>query len=156
MPERVFKLQEVEPKSRRSTNQGGSLKANTKAKTNGHKKQPKVGKSPEIVVVQMLKSMSAFTLPVRVNDRHIDAVVDSAADVTIISEELYSSLNRKPKKVKSIHLDTAGKELSMEGFIAEPISIGIGQSIYKGPIYVATIEQDMLLGIDSLKKGKQS
>ena len=113
-----------------------------------------VGNKPEIVVVQMLKSMSAFTLPVRVNDRHIDAVVDSAADVTIISEELYSSLNRKPKKVKVIHLDTAGKEMSMEGFIAEPISIAIGQSIYKGPIYVAPIEQDMLLGIDLLRKGQ--
>jgi len=41
----------------------------------------------------------------------------------------------------------------MQGFIADPLGVNIGQSYYKGPIYVAPIQQDMLFGIDLIQRG---
>ena len=101
----------------------------------------------------MLKSVSAFTLPVMVGDKSVNAIVDSAADVTIISDRLYKGLKKPPSKVKYVNLDTAGREMSMQGFIADPVKVRIGTSTYRGPVYVAPLEQDMLLGVDLLKRG---
>lgn len=42
----------------------------------------------------------------------------------------------------------------MTGFVAGPMKIWIGGSHYDGPVYVAPIEQDMLFGVDIMKRGK--
>lgn len=47
-----------------------------------------------------LKSVSKFTIPVRVADVNIKAVVDSAAEVTIISDKIYESLTTPPNNCK--------------------------------------------------------
>lgn len=102
----------------------------------------------------MLKSVSKFTIPVRVENVNIEAVVDSAAEVTIISDKIYESLTTPPKKLYDVQLDTAGRQLSMTGFVAGPMKIGIGGSHYDGPVYVAPIEQDMLFGVGIMKTDK--
>ncbi len=105
------------------------------------------------VKVCMLKSVSMFSIPVQVGDKMVDAVVDTAAEVTIISDRVYAALKQPPKRLRDVQLDTAGRQLSMRGFIASPVKLRIGDSSYSGPIYVAPIEQDMLLGLDILQKG---
>ena len=54
------------------------------------------------------------------------AIVDTAAQVSIISQEIFNSLKNMPDKVKDVKLLTAGKDLSMAGFIVGPIKLKIG------------------------------
>ena len=50
------------------------------------------------VTVCMLKSVSKFTVPMQVDGVAIEAVLDSAAKVTIISDRIYE-LATPPKKL---------------------------------------------------------
>ena len=108
---------------------------------------------PSKVTVCMLKSVSKFTVPMQVDGVAIEAVLDSAAEVTIISDRINESLATPPKKLYDVRLDTAGRQLSMNGFVAGPVLLEIGRSTYVGPVYVAPIEQDMLFVIDIMRKG---
>ena len=94
--------------------------------------------------------MSQFSLEVQIAEKTVDAVVDLGAQVLIISEKLYNSLQNPPKKLRMVKLQTAGKQLSMQGFIAGPVKIKIGEQWYTKEIHVAPIQQDMLLGFDIL------
>ena len=105
------------------------------------------------VKVCMLKSISKFTIPVRIDNSLVEAVIDSAAEVTIISDKVYQSLRIPPKKLYDVRLDTAGRQLSMKGFVAGPVKLKIGNNYYRGPVYVAPIEQDMLFGVDIMREG---
>ena len=111
----------------------------------------KLEKSP--VTVCTLRSVSKFTIPVQVQGRTVEAVLDSAAEVTIISDRVYASLKAPPEKLYDVRLDTAGRQMSMRGFVAGPVKLKIGRSYYDGPLYVAPIEQDMLFGVDIMRKG---
>ena len=105
------------------------------------------------VTVCMLRSVSKFTVPVQVEDLTVDAILDSAAEVTIISGRVYESMSAPPEKLYDVRLDTAGRQLSMRGFVAGPMKLKIGRSCHEGPVYVAPIEQDMLFGVDIMRKG---
>ena len=64
--------------------------------------------------------------------------------VSIISEKLYNSLQNPPKKLRTVKLQTAAKQLSI------PVKLKIGDQWYTEKIHVAPIQQDMLLGFGIL------
>ena len=105
------------------------------------------------IKVCVLRSVSTFTIPVNVGEHRVTAVVDSAAEVTIISDRLFTKLRKPPTKLREVKLDTGGRQLSMVGFVAGPIKLKIGTTHYSGPVYVAPIEQEMLFGVDLLTRG---
>ena len=105
------------------------------------------------VTVCMLRAVSKFTVPVQVEELMVDAVLDSAAEVTIIFDRVYASLKIQPDKLYDVRLDTAGRQMSVQGFVPGPVKFKIGHSDYNGSVYVAPIEQDMLFGVDILRKG---
>lgn len=100
--------------------------------------------------VCQLSSLSKFKVKVVIGGQQIDAVVDTAAEVSIISTEVYCSMRNPPERVKSVTLLTAGKEMSMKGFIVGPCHLKIGSTRYNEFVHVAPIAQDMLLGFDFL------
>ena len=104
------------------------------------------------VTVCMLKSVSKFTVPVQVDGVAVEAILDSAAEVTIISDQIYESLTPPPKKLYDVRLDTAGRQLSMKGFVTGLVKLKIGRSTYNGQVYVAPTEQDILFGVDIMRK----
>ena len=89
----------------------------------------------------------------QVGNLTIEAVIDSAAEVTITSDRVYQSLTRPPKKLYDVRLDTAGRQLPMKGFVGGPLKLKIGKTYYNGPVHVAPIEQDMLFSVDIMRKG---
>ncbi|XP_053400393.1 uncharacterized protein LOC128557241 [Mercenaria mercenaria] len=93
---------------------------------------------------------------IQVGDQPVKAIVDTAAQVTIISDKVYNSLRHKPPKVKEVKLMTAGRELWLTGYIVGPVRLKIGSKWYKENVYVAPIEQQMLLGFDILCDKGQS
>ena len=68
-----------------------------------------------------------------------------------MSEEFYKSLDPAPPIRKEVVMNTAGKGMQMNGYIAGPFQVVLGTHLFTVEIYVAPIEEDMLLGLDFLE-----
>ena len=105
-----------------------------------------------VLTIRRMRAGSAFRVPVTVQGHPLHAVVDTAAEVTLISEETYKSLGDPPPVLREVIMNTAGRGLQMNGFIVGPTVIGLGPKQIQTEIYVAPIEDDMLLGFDVLRR----
>ncbi|KAH3772399.1 hypothetical protein DPMN_173737 [Dreissena polymorpha] len=85
-----------------------------------------------------------------VGDRQVRARVDSGADISILSSEVYDLLKRKPGKVKEINMQLAEKNSILKGFVTQPIHVQLGDQSSREGICVAPISDEMLLGHDLL------
>ncbi|MES9882037.1 MAG: pol polyprotein [Sedimenticola sp.] len=109
---------------------------------------------PEVTVC-LVNSATQFSTEVQVGNRIVEAVVDTGAEFSIISDRVYRSLRKPPNRIRDVRLLTAGRELYMNAFVAGPIMIKIGSQWYEEHVYVAPIEVEMLLGFDILyERGK--
>ena len=103
------------------------------------------------VTVLKLSNGVMFRVPVEVQGMQLQAVVDTAAQVTLVSEEFYKSLDPAPPIRKEVVMNTAGKGMQMNGYIAGPFQVVLGTHLFTVEIYVAPIEEEMLLGLDFLE-----
>ncbi len=95
-----------------------------------------------------------FQVPVCIQGKIVMAVVDTAAKVTIISDQLYESFKIKPEIINEVKVQTSGRELSLKAFIVGPATIQLGKREFKEEVYVAAIQDEMLLGLDFLRSHK--
>ena len=77
----------------------------------------------EEVVVCCLHSRSMFSVRVGLNSTFLNAIIDTAAEVTIISDRVHNILNPKPPKIKEVTLNTAGRDMKMKGIVAGPVEV---------------------------------
>ena len=103
------------------------------------------------VTVLKLSNGVMFRVPVEVQGMQLQAVVDTAAQVTLVSEEFYKSLDPARPIRKDVVMNTAGKGMQMNGYIAGPFQVVLGTHLFAVEIYVVPIEEDMLLGLDFLE-----
>ena len=103
------------------------------------------------VTVLKLSNGVMFRVPVKVQGMQLQAVVDTAAQVTLVSEEFYKSLDPALPIRKEVVMNTAGKGMQMNRHIAGPFQVVLGTYLFTVEIYVAPIEEDMLLGLDFLE-----
>ena len=81
----------------------------------------------------------------------IKAVVDTAAEVTTISDRFYKSMKYQPKPIRKTLLLAAGREMKLHGYVIGPVTLKIGRKRYvANELHVAPIQHDMLLGFDIL------
>ena len=73
-----------------------------------------------------------FMVPVEVQGMQLQAVVDTAAQVTLVSEEFYKSLDPAPPIRKEVVMNTAGKGMQMNGYIAGPFQVVLSRNL-RGP-----------------------
>ena len=86
----------------------------------------------------------AWHIPVSIHGMVVDAVVDTAAEITIISQRVYISLKPRPGGCKEMNVRLAGGGASMvAGFFSE-VEIGIGEYQCHHPVYVAALQDSML------------
>ena len=104
------------------------------------------------VIVCRLKSPSMLSVSIIVGDKVARAVVDTAAEVTILSDRIYDSLRPKPPIIKQVTLNTAGRNMKMKGMIVGPVEMTLGDFVFQEFVYIAPIDDDMLLGVDLLRK----
>ena len=104
----------------------------------------------EDITICQLRSSSMLRVPVAVQGKMLQAVVDTAAEVTIISDHVFRELEPKPPCLKKVILHTAGRDMKMEGFVVGPVALQLGKSKFPEAVYVAPIQDDMLLGLDFL------
>jgi hypothetical protein len=67
----------------------------------------------------------------------LQAVVDTAAQVTLVSEEFYKSLDPAPPIRKEVVMNTAGKGMQMNGYIAGPFQVVLGTHLFTVEIPLA-------------------
>ena len=103
------------------------------------------------VTVLKLSNGVMFRVPVEVQGMQLQAVVDTAVQVTLVSEEFYKSLDPAPPIRKEVVMNTAGKGMQMNGYIAGPFQVVLGTHLFTVEIYMAPIEEEMLLGLDFLE-----
>jgi hypothetical protein len=103
------------------------------------------------VTVLKLSNGVMLRVPVEVQGMQLQAVVDTAAQVTLVSEEFYKSLDPAPPIRKEVVMNTAGKGMQMDGYIAGPFEVVLGTHQFSVEIYMAPIEEEMLLGLDFLE-----
>ncbi|KAH3834917.1 hypothetical protein DPMN_108250 [Dreissena polymorpha] len=105
---------------------------------------------PEVGRVSQLGSAAQFRLKVQVGDVMVDAVVDSAAEVSRISDRVYQAMKQPPPKRRDVKLLITGRDASMQVFVVGQIKLKIGNCWYQEHLYVAPTDVDMLLGFDIL------
>ena len=103
-----------------------------------------------IITINNVKSCAVYHVPVQVQDQHLEAVIDTAAESTILSDKIYNKLDPKPRVLSKMKFHMAGRNLTVNGFKIGPVNMRIGSTVYREIIHVAPIEDDMLLGIDFL------
>lgn len=105
----------------------------------------------KIVTIGKMNGGNMYRILVEVQGKTVLAIVDTAAEVTLISEELYQGLENSPQIISKTVMITAGKEMQMNDYIVGPVSIKLGSPKVHTNVYVAPIFDDMLLGFDFLK-----
>ena len=103
-------------------------------------------------MVQSLGSGSAYQVEVSVEGVVVQATIDTAAEATIISNQLFERLGREYDKRNEVIMYTAGKDQTLPAFLIVPVCIDLGPLSTKELIYVAPIQDDMLLGMDFHRK----
>ena len=104
----------------------------------------------EVITVDRVKSSSLYSLAVQVGNTRVDAIVDTAAETTLISDKVFQRLDPKPEILGKLKLLAAGRDMTMQGQKVGPVRLKIGSSIFQQVLNVAPIEDDMLLGFDFL------
>ena len=104
------------------------------------------------VAVCKVRSTPLFAVPIKVGNHSLKAVVDTAAEISIISHKVYEKLQPCPQKIRDVFISADGRDLRMPGMIVDPIRIKLGGCEFLTEVCVAPIEGEMLLGLDLLRK----
>ncbi|KAH3705557.1 hypothetical protein DPMN_080634 [Dreissena polymorpha] len=105
---------------------------------------------PEVVHENQLGSVSQFCMKVQVGDIAVDAVVDSAEEVSIISDRIYEAMKQPPPRLHDVKLLMTRRDASMPSFVVGPVDLKIGNCWYREHLHVAPTDVDMQLGFDIL------
>ena len=99
-----------------------------------------------------VSSSSKFYVPIVVCNVKLRAVVDTAAEVTVVSDKFLPLLDPAPPILKDVILWTAGRGQKMTAVRIGPVPIKLGQTWFDYIVYSAPLVDDMLLGLDFLQK----
>ena len=92
---------------------------------------------------------------VKLADYPIEAIVDTAAQVTVVNTNVFTNLfGRDIDPTETIRLKCAGANQYLLAKVYRNIPITIGSVTVLQDIYVANIADNMLLGLDFLLKHK--
>ncbi|MEX1352018.1 MAG: pol polyprotein, partial [Desulfobacterales bacterium] len=108
--------------------------------------------SIEIVEVRRVNfSKSSTIIPIQIKNQKINAVMDSGAQKTILSEQIFDKLEQKPPVLGPVKLRMADGSTLVNGMRVGPVSMKIGEKFYKFDVIVAPLAEDMLFGHDIIQ-----
>ena len=108
------------------------------------------------VMVRTGSDRCTLAIDMTINNHYVEAVVDSGAQVSVLSRKFYDSLSCRPKPVESIRLKGASASGVMVGCRVDGVEVdlGDGHGNYSMTMYVANITDNCILGLDYLKAHK--
>ena len=89
----------------------------------------------------------SMIVPLEVQGKLVSAVIDTGAQVTIINSQFYDTLNLS-LPLDPVLLRGIDPEKSVEGYLVREVPLTLGGKTYKWDLYVAPIEDQLLLGLD--------
>ena len=104
--------------------------------------------SESIFTIMQSGTSSLLRLSLELGETPIVAAVDTAAEVTIISDKVYEALETKPPTVRETIMHAAGRGMKMKTFVVGPVQLKLGSKFYETEVYVAPIQDEMLLGLN--------
>ena len=94
----------------------------------------------------------SLIIPITINKRKVNAVVDNGAQISVISKEFYTSFSSPVGCITdTVRLKTAGKEDFIKAKLLNKIQIGIGNDTFNWKVYIAPITDLCIIGLDFLK-----
>ncbi|VDI02855.1 Hypothetical predicted protein [Mytilus galloprovincialis] len=123
----------------------------------GQKEDTKNGiDNPQLREVQLYPSdrnpeSNTLVLGISINEVTVNAVIDTAAQVTLMSEEFAKKLKPPVIFKGSLMLKGAGKDNSITARYTECVTVKVGKTDTKWKIIVAKINDQVILGLDFLK-----
>lgn len=113
--------------------------------------------TPQIRQFTWATSGLTMVVPVHVGGTKVSAVVDTAAQVTLLNENLWEqmdiNINEPPERVQ---LSNAEEGSIMEGLLYSHVGFQLGGQKYFSEVVVAKIADDMILGLGFLKAETRS
>lgn len=61
---------------------------------------------------------------------------------------MFTSWDLKSKITRNIQMHAAGRGMFMKVFVTNPVDIKIGSETFQWSVYIAPIDDDMLVGLD--------
>lgn len=77
----------------------------------------------------------------------MNATVNTAAYITIVSQKVYDSMQPKPQVFEESNIILAGEGTGMRAQYSGKVEITVGGYRFVQPIYVGPLQDEMLLGI---------
>ncbi|GFN91474.1 hypothetical protein PoB_001798000 [Plakobranchus ocellatus] len=105
-----------------------------------------------VLKVQAQEAVPAYTVRAEVGNVSVNAIVDTAAEITVILEEVYRRINLKPRLSRKRRVRMAGKGQSSWANLVGTVSVRVGPLSTQETMYVAQINYDMLMGVGYLDK----
>ena len=102
------------------------------------------------IVVRQMQGMSLI-IPVQIGEMTVPAVVDTAAEITILSSKVAGQLGLLSESAAKIRLRMADRNSHVEAYKVKDLDIEIGDTPFTLEVYVAPITDQLLLGFDFLK-----
>jgi len=92
-----------------------------------------------------------LVLKITINGEPVEALIDTAAQVTVINEKFANTLEIPLKIGHRVSLKGAGNDTSIRARYADKVVINIGQTETRWRIIVADISDPVIIGLDLLK-----
>ena len=105
--------------------------------------------------IQSMRAVSALRMQCSVGGRVVEAVLDSGAEITILSESMAKELSLVPEVLSleegsAITVNTAGEGSTFSAKKVGPVEIGFGDFFFSTRIFIGPIGDSMLIGVDIL------
>ena len=93
-------------------------------------------------------------VPIKVGNKQVSAVIDSGAQVSVISEKLFECSSDKPKLTNTVFIRGIGTTNRIRARVVENIPLKIGSINMNWNMLVADVTDTLILGLDFLEGNK--
>jgi hypothetical protein len=108
--------------------------------------------SPRIAVIKTITQGTSLTVPTTIQGVPVEAIFDTAAEVTVLSKDFYQSLENPPRLGESVSIKSAAIDGQMTAWKCSGVQFLIGTQKYILNVHVAPITDNILLGLDFLSE----
>lgn len=95
-----------------------------------------------------------LVIPITVEKEKTEAIIDTAAQATVVSERIFKLIKDAPPVKETVVLKGVTEDSSVVAQYVEGLEIQVGRKRYKWNILVAPITDNFILGLDFLKQQK--
>ena len=92
----------------------------------------------------------SMMIPLKLDGAELEALVDSGAQATVISYEMYNLLKNLPKITEKVVLKTATKDTGFEDHYVPRDTLTFGELNFSCSLYAGPITDSFILGLDFL------